>query len=350
MKHGQQLRVLREPYSISCCLPNPRYDLAGGDRVTRRSCARRPRDPGAGDVRALGPPRAGRTGGRGTAVAVHGRTQLMEESDRRRRRRPARLSSPVARGAASPLCSHGSSPAAIPDFARNTAIVSWSCNPYLRGCGGYRRAGDRQRAGSNRAQIGCAWALSDSRVRRDALDAWIREISDSVDRRADPLTVVVDALDESTDAVGVVRSVLQRVNPPGASRMRLIVGVRSVDDRAERRGCAGPRRADGRSARRASVAVDDDDYWEADDLRTDSRALTSAPSPYAGDDACSGDRRGDRGRRRALYLLAKLVAGELASRAERIGPMTPSSGSFCRRVRRGLRQELIAGFAVRGAR
>ena len=182
-----------------------------------------------------------------------------------------------------------------------------------------------------------------------ALDAWIREINDAVDRRAAPMTVVVDALDESTDAVGVVRSVLQHVNPPGASRMRLIVGVRSVADGAEATGFAHDLAGLTVGALDAgSVAVDDDEYWEADDLRSlISRALTSAPSPYAGHEAhvleIAEAIEGGVGR---SYLLAKLVAGELASRAERIRADDPELGFLLAGgIAEVVRQELIAGFA-----
>lgn len=355
-KHGQKLRVLREPYAVSCCLPNPRYDPTGGDRVTvapaRSDLAIvehdmtahwRRRAPVAPE--AEGPPWlfTGRTrlmdsligaaGGQAGSLVVTGRAGSGKSAVLARL---VTCSDPTFRAeygnrvmVVQPVPAEG---------AVDIAVLATGKGP-------------EQIA----AQIGGALGRTAAAgYGETALDAWVREINEAVDRRADPVTVVVDALDESTDAVGVVRSVLQRVNPPDASRMRLIVGVRSVADEAEATGFAhdlagltvGALDAD-------SIAVDDDDYWEADDLRgLIARALTTAPSPYAGHDAHALEIaeaiEGGVGR---SYLLAKLVAGELASRAEQIRADDPELESLLAGgIAEVVRQELIAGFANPAAR
>jgi WD40 repeat protein len=350
-KHGQQLRVLREPYSMSCCLPNPRYDPVGGDRVpvapARADLAILEQDMSAHWVRrapvapeAEGPPWlfTGRTRLMKTLIdAAIGVSRSVVVTGRAGSGKSAVLSRLVT-------CSD-------PDFRAEYRELLLAAEPVPEeGAVDIAVLATGKGPEQVAAQIG--GALDRAAVPQGtetALEAWVREINETVGRRAERLTVVVDALDESSDPLGVVRSVLQRVNPPDNARMNLIVGVRSIADEAGiGEGARDLAELTVEALGAESIAVDHDDYWETGDMQSViARALTAAPSPYAEHEAdalevaAAIEKRVGRS-----YLLAKLVTGELASRAERIGAGHPELESLLAGgLSEAVRQELRTSFA-----
>lgn len=325
-RSGQELKVLREPYRASCCLPNPKYDPAGGDRVDTAPARNdlavleqdmaahwRQRAPVAPDAKkALPLVFTGRrklmkrliedATGPATTVVVTGRAgsgksavlaRLVTCSDPRFRAEYSDLLAAV--------------PPVPPEDAVDIAVLATGKGP--------EQIVDQ-----------IAGALGARAAPLDGGDTTVDERLDAIETalygRDELVTLVLDALDESSDPVGVVRTVLQRLNPPDEPRLRLIVGVRSVAEdqpRDERPRDLASLAIEALDAQ--LVAVDADPYWEPGDVRAFvEKALDHASSPYKGqpERAAPIATAVEEGVGRS-YLLAKLVAAELANRDVPLG-------------------------------
>ncbi|MFJ5731538.1 hypothetical protein [Streptomyces paradoxus] len=119
-----------------------------------------------------------------------------------------------------------------------------------------------------------------------SLDAWVTAWQEWLSRRDRPLTVVVDALDEATDPLAVLASVLARLDP-GQARLRLVVGIRSpggddADPATRTRGMPVADLAEQLLAA-TRIRVDQAPWWEPADLvHYAAFVLTTSPgTPYA---------------------------------------------------------------------
>ncbi|MFF2101224.1 AAA family ATPase [Streptomyces sp. NPDC058202] len=107
------------------------------------------------------------------------------------------------------------------------------------------------------------------------LNGWMSAWRSWLERRERPVTIVVDALDEASDPVGLLTGVLARLDPgdPTHRKVRLFVGVRSSGgpdgaDSGPVRGGGGPSLAD-RAERLLSacrIRVDERPWWEPQDM------------------------------------------------------------------------------------
>ncbi|HEY4824078.1 MAG TPA: ATP-binding protein, partial [Solirubrobacteraceae bacterium] len=141
------------------------------------------------------------------------------------------------------------------------------------------------------AQIGRALG---AQPYEETLEAWLRAIEYALPGL---LTVVVDAVDEASDPLGVIRSVLEPLRP----RLRIIVGVRSAPGGKRTLAALAVQ-----ALRAEAVEVDGDQYWEPEDLRKLIRErLADGSDSTAALIADGADRS---------YLLAMLVADEVAAR------------------------------------
>jgi WD40 repeat protein len=165
---------------------------------------------------------------------------------------------------------------------------------------------------------------------RNAWRQWIRSSDE-------PVTIVIDAVDEAFLPSEVINDVLPELRQGDAGRrVRLLVGVRSAGRNAQP-SAAGM--ADGRyqlaladlaekaleSAER--VGVDEDPWWSRSDVVTYIVSLLRVPvqSPYHNDRISAqavaevlADAAG------TSYLVARIAAAALAQRAEVVGPDDPS--------------------------
>jgi hypothetical protein len=143
--------------------------------------------------------------------------------------------------------------------------------------------------------------------------------------------VVLDALDEASDPVGVALTLLQRLNSPRSPRLRLLIGVRSTGGDGQASDGTGGHDLAGivtEALSAARVAADGDEYWEPGDLAAYvEQILTRDPSPYhdhpdlAAAVAAVVDQSVDRS-----YLLALLVAGQLVAREAPLAAGDPQLG------------------------
>ena len=112
-----------------------------------------------------------------------------------------------------------------------------------------------------------AEALSVSAPAGVGLDEWIHAISSAPRRRDEPLTVVIDGLDEASDPAAVALTLLERLNSPEQQQLRLIIGVRSSGSAAaEDHG--GDELADliAKALHAERLHADADEFWEQEDL------------------------------------------------------------------------------------
>ena len=333
-RHRQTLTVVKHPWGASCCLPNPGFAARGGDRVSTTAARSdlavleqdmvahwRLRAPVAAAVpeerpwvftgRALFMKRliAAATGAR-TSLVVMGRAGSGKSAVLARL---VTCSDPVFRS------EHGALLARVqpvpPVDAVDVAVLATGKGP-------------EQIA----AQVGRALGVEfQPFLGETALDSWVSGIRDALFVRGADVTVVLDALDESSDPVGVVRSFLQRLNPPDERLVRLIVGVRSVPDRArssERAGGLAGLVVEALDA--DAIAADADEFWEPEDLRSFvAQALADPPSPYAGQpaEAARVAAAVEAGVERS-YLLARLVTAELLTRDVTVPADGPELGEL----------------------
>jgi hypothetical protein len=348
-RHGQVLTVSHDPYRTSCCLPNPGYKHAGGGDKVKTAAARSDLAVLEEDMvahwrrRAPVEPSPGQPPwvftGRGRLVerliaASTGKPGSVVVMGRAGSGKSAVLARLVTCSDPTFRAEHGDLLAGVPpvppEGAVDVAVLATGKGP-------------EQIA----VQIGSALGVELAPWPGEtALDSWLRGITGSVESRAEPITVVLDALDESSDPVGVIRSVLQRLNPPDDRRIRLLVGVRSVPGAANRRAGDLAGLAIG-ALDAAPVAVDADAYWEPGDLRSFvADVLGQPPSPYADHPAQATDvASAIEAEVERSYLLATLVAGELVARER---PLAAGGGALAELLAGGVaevvRQELVTSF------
>jgi hypothetical protein len=176
--------------------------------------------------------------------------------------------------------------------------------------------------------------------------AWANWISD----RRDPVTIVIDALDEATDPTEVLSECLQHLcRGVAATKVRLLVGVRSTGDPGEEgtsgngAGIVGSsqtlrRRVErqladvvldglGGDPDRDRIQVDADPWWVPNDVADYVTTLLLAPetSPYRQDETATNDvAEYLAGTVRRSFLVARLAAEQLARRPEVVDAHDPA--------------------------
>ena len=146
--------------------------------------------------------------------------------------------------------------------------------------------------------------------REATLDAWIAAISKTIDDRDAPVTVVIDALDEASDPAAVTLTLLERLNPVGRARLRLVVGVRSSASSSD--ADSGRELADVVTTALAAFRLnaDADEFWEQQDLaHYTGQLLARGDKPNAAERALA-DQIAEKAAR--SFFLAGLVARHFA--------------------------------------
>ena len=178
--------------------------------------------------------------------------------------------------------------------------------------------------------IPAAGSISSLENAKNAWRQWIRS-------REEPVTIVVDALDEAADPSGVLTGVLQELQPSDLSdrRVRLLVGVRSPggtgQPSAARATGAKPRPladlAEAVLTPAERLRVDEAPWWNHGDVVEYVVSLLLAPSesPYRIGDSTGAKVIGEvlADAAGTSYLVARIAAAALAQRAEVIDPEDP---------------------------
>lgn len=331
-EHGQKLIALADPGIPLNCLPNPKYDPNGGDRVTT-AAVRSDLAILEQDMTSHWGPRA--RGARSEAEPgwlFTDRAALMQ-----------RLVAFTTEPAGSLLVTGraGSGKSAVlarmvtcsdPTFRReHPDLIAGAQAMPAEGAVDVAILATGKSAEQIAEQI--AGALGGRAIEQgtnSALQMWIDVIARRTEVRTLPPTVVIDALDEAADPSGVVQSLLRGINPTGNPQLRLIVGVRSAGgdgdqtvvgrtDVGEHLGLAGTTAL---ALGAEVVASDGDTYWRDEDLAGYVRAILTSPgSAYAVANATASTvaSRVAASVERS-YLLAAMVAGQLASADYAVGP------------------------------
>ncbi|WP_433685415.1 hypothetical protein [Nocardia sp. CA-119907] len=149
-----------------------------------------------------------------------------------------------------------------------------------------------------------------------------------VSLRRDPVTIVVDALDEAADPHSLLDDVLVHLEPPETTRrVRLVIGIRSPGGDEV---TSGPVLADLAEVKLRAIRlrVDRSPLWIHTDLVDYVADLlhTTKGSPYrsAPPAVVATVARIIAAKAGTSYLVARLAAGSLAARAEVIDPADPS--------------------------
>jgi hypothetical protein len=308
-QHGQKLMPLVDPYATTACMPNPAYDATKLERATASEeradlallksdldpvwVARAPVVAAGGAVftgrRAMLERLIGFVEGEPGALIVAGRAGSGKSAALARL---VTCSDPGFRAdyaeqlrTMSPLPAQGSV---------DVAMVATGKTPHQLA---------QRLATLLRAPV----------PTEDNLESYVGAIQTTLGGRARPTTVVVDALDEASDPLGVLLSVLTRIGELDRRRLRLIVGVRSSGGSAS-----------GESKELADLAstllggdridVDSDEVWEEADLRDYLAQVLAAGLDPSDDQRAIAQVVAERTGR--SFLLAGLVAQELTSRAE----------------------------------
>lgn len=162
------------------------------------------------------------------------------------------------------------------------------------------------------------------------LEAWSLWLA----TRSEPVTVVIDGLDEATDPEGLVRDVLPRLDPDATSpRIRLILGVRSLA--AGDQASSSIARTDSvalvdlavSNLRAARIAVDELPWWDQGDVTAYVESILwntpSSPYPTAGAEATKAVAFAVASKAGRSFLIARIAAASLASRERVISENDP---------------------------
>ena len=202
--------------------------------------------------------------------------------------------------------------------------------------------------GAARPEVGRGDADLQSRI--DAITVTLTAL-------ATPVTVVVDALDEAEDPLGITRALARLAQ---RTSLRLLVGVRSPGGPDGQLATTGPQGSLAEqaetllSARR--LRVDDDPWWHQDDVRSyaESILLHNPGSPYRAP-ACH--ERAEElaaaiaGRVGRTFLVAQLAATALTRQPEVADPSDPAwLATLDEDVVGVFRADLIRAFPERDAR
>uniref|UniRef100_UPI003F4978E8 AAA family ATPase n=1 Tax=Streptomyces chartreusis TaxID=1969 RepID=UPI003F4978E8 len=181
------------------------------------------------------------------------------------------------------------------------------------------------------AQIGGALGL----IRPDAadprLDRWSEAWSNWLEERSEPVTVVVDAVDEAADPSQLLHDLLARLpDGPGRQRLRLVLGVRSPggSEGSTATEPQHPQPLADRIARRLEatrIPVDESPWYDPDDLiHYAEKILASTPhSPYAMSTTAADVARALATRAQPSYLIVRIAAASLARRHVPVAPGDP---------------------------
>lgn len=153
------------------------------------------------------------------------------------------------------------------------------------------------------------------------LEAW----SSWLASRSEPVTVVIDGLDEAIDSEGLVRDVLPRLDPDVKSPLvRLILGVRSLAAGDE--ASSSVARTDSvalvdltmSTLRAARIAVDELPWWDQGDVTSYVESILwntpSSPYPKTGVEATKSVSFSVASKAGRSFLIARIAAASLASR------------------------------------
>lgn len=162
------------------------------------------------------------------------------------------------------------------------------------------------------------------------LEAW----SSWLATRSEPVTVVIDGLDEAADPQGLIRDILPRLDTDATSpRVRLIVGVRSLA--AGEEASSSIARTDlmalvdlaVSTLRAAKIAVDELPWWDQADVTSYVESILwntpFSPYPTAGAQATKAVAFAVANKAGRSFLIARIAAASLASR-ERVISETDS--------------------------
>ncbi|MFF3940365.1 AAA family ATPase [Streptomyces phaeofaciens] len=159
------------------------------------------------------------------------------------------------------------------------------------------------------------------------LQEWITAWQQWLATRSSPVTVVVDGLEEATDAASVLIGVLARLDPH-RQRVRLLVGVRSPGGEDDEDPAARPKRgmplAD--QAERAlsaqRIRVDEAPWWSSDDLADYAASiLTATPnSPYTTEQNATAVAHTLAAHAGRSFLITRIAAANLAARPAPVKP------------------------------
>jgi hypothetical protein len=147
------------------------------------------------------------------------------------------------------------------------------------------------------------------------LDEWIQAISSAPRPRDEPLTLVIDGLDEASDPAAVVLTLLERLNPPEQPQLRLIIGVRSSGSAAaEDHGVRELSDLIAKALHAERLRADADEFWEQKDLADYAGQLLARGATPSVKQQDLAHRIADQSGR--SYLLAGLAARHLAESAD----------------------------------
>ena len=278
-QHRQEPLVLKLPTQPSVCVPNPGYEPGGLEKAVV--------DPARRDLAVLQQDMAAHWAARspvvaGTGPVFTGRTPVVQALIDAATGAPGTLvvSGRAGSGKSSVLarlvtCSD-------PGFRADHADVLAVATPVPpEGAVDIAVLATGKTSEQIAQQIGRALGIEPRPNATAAVEGWCDGIVAALAGRARPLTLVVDALDEASDAGVVVRSLLERLNPRGHPSLRLLLGVRS----------SGGGQSEERARDLASVTtdllgatqlrIDADRWWDARDLRAYVAGILAEPgSPY----------------------------------------------------------------------
>ncbi|MGW4759602.1 AAA family ATPase [Streptomyces chartreusis] len=182
------------------------------------------------------------------------------------------------------------------------------------------------------AQIGRALGLGTRPDTADPrLDRWSEAWSEWLEARSQPVTVVVDAVDEAADPTRLLHDLLARLSEgPGGQRLHLVLGVRSPGS-AEAGTAIGPTYpqplADriARRLRARCIPVDKSPWYDPDDLVDYAKnILVSTPhSPYVASTTTADVARALATRAQPSYLVVHIAADFLAKKDDPVAADDP---------------------------
>ncbi|MFF9158377.1 hypothetical protein ACF1AB_39830 [Streptomyces sp. NPDC014846] len=163
-----------------------------------------------------------------------------------------------------------------------------------------------------------------------SLDEWITAGRNWLATKTEPVTMVVDALDEADNPLTVLTGVLAQLDPH-RSRLRLIIGVRSPggDDGTlpDTRPAWGTPLADQteRALDADRIRVDEPPWWHNDDLTAYASSLLTTPprTPYTDPSTTTAVARTLAERARTSFLVTRIAATNLADRRATVDPADP---------------------------
>jgi hypothetical protein len=326
--HGQDLTPLNPPQlsQTSVCLPHPRHlpQAESPVAVQRRDLALRPEDLDAH----WGPRSRGVAASAETSWLFSGRAELMTQLIDAATGQPgavvvtggagsgksAALSRLVTLSDPAFTEAHAEHVDPIPDKLRpplgavDVAVLATGKVPHeILG----------QICDALRVEVPSSGSAPSVRTLREA---WWAKLSN----QTEPVTIVVDAVDESAYPRSLIDDVLAQLEPPDRAdrKVRLIVGIRSTSSPNATGSAADLAEVAERTVRAQRLRVDQAPLWNQDDLRDYALEIlaTTPGSPYARDDRALEIANTIAAKAGTSFLIARIAATSLARRTEPIDP------------------------------